>query len=60
MAMGKRKSDQAPLWAPTTNLPVSPGHPFYVQLNTMPEGDDARGPGFDAYVEELENGASGP
>jgi len=46
MAMGKRKSDQAPLWVPTTNLPVSPGHPFYVRLNTML--DDA---GFDAVVE---------
>src|SRR5256712_7845982 len=33
MAMGKRKSEQAPLWIPTTELPVSPGHPFYVRLN---------------------------
>jgi len=28
MAMGKRKSEQTPLWVPTTELPVSPGHPF--------------------------------
>src|SRR5206468_2698116 len=27
MAMGKRKSEQAPLWIPTTELPVSPGFP---------------------------------
>ncbi len=46
MAMGKRKSDQAPLWVPTTNLPVSPGHPFYVRLNTMLDAA-----GFDAFVE---------
>jgi hypothetical protein len=26
MAMGKRTSEQAPLWVPTTDLPVSPGH----------------------------------
>jgi len=25
--MGKRKSEQAPLWIPTTELPVSPGFP---------------------------------
>src|SRR5213594_4503233 len=29
MAMGKRRSEQAPMWIPTTDLPVSPGHPFY-------------------------------
>ena len=32
MAMGKRKSEQAPMWVPTTELPVSPGHPFYARL----------------------------
>src|SRR5712691_10274252 len=32
MAMGKRKSQQAPIWIPITELPVSPGHPFYVRL----------------------------
>src|SRR5260370_28118940 len=35
MAMGKRKSEQAPMWIPTTDLPVSPGHPFYTPLNAI-------------------------
>jgi len=35
MAMGKRKSEQTPMWVPTTELPVSPGHPFYVKLNAL-------------------------
>src|SRR3989442_5034216 len=47
MAMGKRKSEQAPMWIPTTDLPVSPGHPFYARVNTIL--DDA---GFDRFVEE--------
>ena len=46
MAMGKRKSEQAPMWIPTTALPMSPGHPFYTRLNTML--DEA---GFDRFVE---------
>lgn len=45
--MGKRKSEQAPLWIPTTELPVSPGHPFYVRLNEVLEGA-----GFDRCVED--------
>src|SRR3970040_2159025 len=44
MAMGKRTSEQAPMWIPTTELPVSPGHPFYVRLNAIL--DDA---GFDRF-----------
>src|SRR3989475_3876153 len=47
MAMGKRKSEQAPMWVSTTDLPVSPGHPFYARLNTIL--DEA---GFDRFVEE--------
>ena len=47
MAMGKRKSEQAPMWIPTTELPVSPGHPFYARLNAIL--DEA---GFDRFVEE--------
>src|SRR5437667_1811863 len=35
MAMGKRRSEQAPMWIPTTDLPVSPGHPFYARLNAV-------------------------
>src|SRR2546427_968108 len=46
MAMGKRKSEQAPMWVSATDLPVSPGHPFYARLNTIL--DDA---GFDRFVE---------
>src|SRR5262245_11252491 len=46
MAMGKRKSEQTPMWVPTTELPVSPGHPFYAKLNTiLDEG------GFDRFAE---------
>ena len=47
MAMGKRKSQQAPIWIPTIELPVSPGHPFYVRLNAIL--DEA---GFDRFAEE--------
>src|SRR5881409_2058867 len=47
MAMGKRKSEQAPMWVPTTDLPVSPGHPFYARLNAIL--DEA---GFDRFAEE--------
>jgi len=35
MAMGKRKSEQTLMWVPTTELPVSPGHPFYAKLNAL-------------------------
>jgi CheY-like chemotaxis protein len=38
MAMGKRKSEQAPLWIPATELPVSPGHSFYRRLNEILDG----------------------
>src|SRR6266704_912243 len=47
MAMGKRKSEQAPMWVSTTDLPVSPGHPFYARLNAIL--DEA---GFDRFAEE--------
>jgi len=45
--MGKRKRQQAAMWIPTTDLPVSPGHPFYVRLNAIL--DEA---GFDRFAEE--------
>jgi len=45
--MGIRQSEQAPLWIATTDLPVSPGHPFYARLNAALDGA-----GFDAFVEE--------
>ena len=47
MAMGKRTNDQAPIWIPTTDLPVSPGHPFYVRLNAILDAA-----GFDRFAEE--------
>jgi hypothetical protein len=46
MAMGKRTSEQAPMWIPTTDLPVSPGHPFYTRLNAIL--DEA---GFERFAE---------
>jgi len=47
MAMGKRKSEQTALWVSTTELPVSPGHPFYAKLNAIL--DEA---GFDRFAQE--------
>src|SRR5882672_106053 len=47
MAMGKRESEQAPMWVASADLPVSPGHPFYARLNAIL--DDA---GFDRFAEE--------
>jgi transposase len=47
MAMGKRTSKQAPMFVAATELPVSPGHPFYAKLNTILDG--AR---FDRFVKE--------
>jgi transposase len=47
MAMGKRTSEQAPMWVAATELPVSPSHPFYARLNTIL--DEA---GFDRFAEE--------
>jgi transposase len=46
MAMGKRKSEQTPMWVPTTELPVSPGHPFYLKLNAILDEAD-----FDRFAE---------
>ncbi len=47
MAMGKRTSEQAPLWVAATDLPVSPSHPFYARLNAI-LGEA----GFDRFAEE--------
>src|SRR6058998_1943932 len=47
MAMGKRTSEQAPMWVAATELPVSPSHPFYARLNTILEEA-----GFDRFAEE--------
>lgn len=35
MALGKRKRQQQGLWIATTELPKSPGHPFYQKLNEL-------------------------
>jgi transposase len=47
MAMGKRTSEQAPMWVAATDLPASPGHPFYARLNAIL--DEA---GFDRFAED--------
>ena len=46
MAMGKRKRKQTLMWVATTDLPVSPGHPFYVRLNAILDAA-----GFDRFAE---------
>jgi hypothetical protein len=48
MALGKRKQEQQGAWVATTDLPKSPGHPFYRKLNQLL--DDA---GFDSWLEEI-------
>jgi len=46
MAMGKRKNRQESMWIATSELPTSPGHPFYQRLNELL--NEAK---FDAFVE---------
>ena len=48
MALGKRKHEQQEAWVATTDLPKSPGHPFYCKLNRLLA--DA---GFDAWLEAV-------
>jgi transposase len=50
MAMGTRKDRerQEDLWVAYTDMAVGPGHPFYVRLNEVLDGE-----GFDALVEKL-------
>jgi len=48
MALGRRKQEQQEAWVATTELPTSPGHPFYRKLNGL-----LAEAGFDAWVEEL-------
>ena len=45
--MGTRENEQAPLWVATSELPSSPGHPFYTRLNAILEAE-----GFDRFVED--------
>jgi hypothetical protein len=63
--MGKRTSKQAPMFVAATELPVSPGHPFYAKLNTIL--DDTAAPDHSTIsrtrrlidVETLYRGATG-
>jgi transposase len=48
MALGKRKREQQEMWVATTELPRSPGHPFYRKLNEL-----LAEAGFDDWVEKL-------
>jgi transposase len=47
MAMGTRDGEQSPLWVATSDLPKSPGHPFYARLNAVLDGHQ-----FDRFVEQ--------
>ncbi len=48
MAMGQRKRErQETFWVPASELPQTPGHPFYERLNKILDGQ-----GFDRFVEE--------
>ena len=46
MAMGTRDTEQALWWIATSDLPASPGHPFYTRLNTLLDAH-----AFDTFVE---------
>ncbi len=47
MSMGTRESDQSPLWIAASDLPTSPGHPFYARLNAVLDAH-----GFDRFAED--------
>ena len=48
MGLGKRKQEQQEAWVATTDLPKSPGHPFYRKLNYL-----LAEAGFDTWLESL-------
>lgn len=48
MALGKRQGEQQTAWVATTELPKSPGHPFYKKLNKL-----LAEAGFDEWLEAL-------
>src|SRR5215210_7077670 len=48
MSMGTRETNQSPLWIAASDLPASPGHPFYARLNAILDAH-----GFDRFVEDL-------
>lgn len=47
MVMGKRKRRQQGMWLAASELPKSPGHPFYQRLNAVLEESE-----FDRFVEK--------
>jgi transposase len=47
MSMGTRETDQPPLWIAASDLPASPGHPFYARLNEVLDTH-----GFDRFAED--------
>jgi transposase len=47
MSMGTRVTDQPPLWIAASDLPASPGHPFYERLNALLDAH-----GFDRFAED--------
>jgi hypothetical protein len=48
LALGRRQSErQAEFWVPTADLPQSPGHPCYEQLNQV-----LAAAGFDRFCEQ--------
>ena len=47
MGMGTRETDQPPLWIATSDLPASPGHPFYARLSAVLDAH-----GFDRFAED--------
>jgi len=48
MALGKRRQEQQGMWVVSTDLPKSPGHPFYRKLNHLLA--EAK---FDGWIEKL-------
>ena len=53
--MGTRTSEQSRLWIAASDLPKSPGYPFYVRLSAVLEAHD-----FDRFVEDLCSGFYAP
>jgi hypothetical protein len=47
MPVAMRETDQPPLWIATSDLPASPGHPFYTRLNVVLDAH-----GFDQFAED--------
>jgi transposase len=48
MVLGRRRREQQGMWIATTDLPKSPGHPFYRKLNQVLADAD-----FDGWLERL-------